>query len=208
MKKLICTTVLAASIVLSVVCNNASANLIVGPTSGYNIGIVGGSVSNTQPSTWGIQFTANQSSNFVSFDFNQKAGLTGSDTAGTINLKDVTSSTTIDTWDVPQISGPVAGTVTFSGFDDSLKSGDIYQLVYTQTAGAYSNEALIAIYSTHYTPYTNADITVTNGIENSTTSTGIWYAFGNLQTVPEPSTFAMLGLGGLVLAIRRRRTIA
>ena len=204
---------LVAAMILTVAGDEASANLIVGPPSAYYTGTVGGNASTppSQPSTWGIQFTANKNSHLISFDFNQNGSIYGNLNAGTIALKDVTTSTTVDTWGVPVVPsyGAVANTVSFSGFDDILHSGDVYQLVYTQTAGSYSNEKFAYLYSTgNYTPYTNADITVNNGIENNTTSTGIWYAFSNIQTIPEPSTFAMLGLGTLVLAIRRRRLVA
>ena len=202
MKKLIYTAIFAASMALTVASNQASANVIVviPPIN------AGGSTGAT--SSWGIQFTANDYSHLVSFDFTQKGSPFGNNNAGTITLTDITSNTTVDSWDVPHVSGAVPNILSFSGFDDSLKSGDTYQLIYTQTAGTGNNEMTAYTYYTgYYAPYTNADITVTNGIENGVSSTGIWYAFNNITTVPEPSTFAMLGLGGLVLVIRRRRTV-
>ncbi|MEI8019151.1 MAG: PEP-CTERM sorting domain-containing protein [Schlesneria sp.] len=190
---------------LFVVADQATASVIVGPTSDVS-GTQGGSGNNTQGSFWGIQFTANKDSVLVSFDFSQRGSSFGTDRAGSITLNDITSSKTVDTWDVPHITGAVANTLSFSA-NDALHSGDVYQLFYTQTAGVETNEVYAYIYGTGYAPYYNADITVTNGFENNSTSTGIWYAFNNITTVPEPSTFAMLGLGGLVLAIRRRQSV-
>ena len=118
---------LVAAMILTVAGDEASANLIVGPTSAYYTGTVGGNASTppSQPSTWGIQFTANKNSHLISFDFNQNGSIYGNLNAGTIALKDVTTSTTVDTWGVPVVPsyGAVANTVSFSGFDDILHSG-------------------------------------------------------------------------------------
>ena len=208
MKNLILTALFVASVVLSVVDNKASANVIVGPIP-TAIGSIGGASNPPQPSTWGLQFTANDYSHLVAFTFTQKGSQFGSNNVGTITLKDVTSNTTVDSWSVPLVPGfaPVANTLSFSG-EDLLNSGDKYQLLYTQTAGDYSNEVLVSIGSGNFAPYQNSDISITNGIENGNSSNSIWFAFNNLTTVPEPSTFAMLGLGGLVLAIRRRQAVA
>lgn len=208
MEKWTFTAILAASMILPVVAKNASANVIVGPTP-IAVGSIGGGSQPPQPSSWGLQFTANDYSHLVAFTFTQKGSQYGSNNVGAITLKDVTSSTIVDTWSVPLVPGyaPVANTLSFSG-DDLLISGDTYQLLYTQTAGDYSNEVLVSIGAGNFAPYHNSDISVTNGIENGNSSNSTWFAFNNLTTVPEPSTFAMLGLSGLVLAIRRRHAVA
>ncbi len=114
LKKLIFTAVFAASVVLSVLDNKASANVIVGPTP-TAIGSIGGASNPPQPSTWGLQFTANDDSHLVAFTFTQKGSQFGSNNVGTITLKDVTSNTTVDTWSVPLVPGfaPVANTLSF-----------------------------------------------------------------------------------------------
>lgn len=221
MKNLACVATFAV-IVMGLAGATASANLIVGPTIDVS-GSVGGALSipATTNSSWGIAFTVNRNTDLASFDFNQKGTTFGNNNAGTIYLYDTTSApVTVMSWSVPLVPGygAVANTVSFSGFLAHLHAGGTYQLVYQQTAGDYSNEKFAQYYSgSIFASAHNADITLTNGIENknvvggavtTSTSTNIWYAFSNIQTVPEPSTFAMLGLGCLALVIRRRANVA
>ena len=195
--------------------NTVHANTIVGPTSGV-AGNIGGTADGYSGSSWGIVFTANRDTVLFGFDFSHK---NLSENGGTIHLT-TASGTNIDSWNV---AVGASGHLTFDTHD-VLQSGVVYHLTYTQTAGAYSDELFAYLNSSApYPPtyligstysYSNADITVTNGIEISlkngletgglTSSTGFseWYAFNSLTT-PEPSSFGLLGLGGLCLLIRR-----
>ena len=190
----------------------ARAEVIAGPAVGF-AGSIGGSMSGTTGSSWGLVFQANRDTFLIGFDFKHQNLSTN---AGTINLTDTTTSTLVNSWNVP---ANAAGDLHFDSHE-LLHSNDVYQLTYTQTAGPYSDELFAYLNSSgSYPPsyqigstfnYTNADITVTNGVENTglTSSTGFtqWFAFNNLATsVPEPSSLALVGFGCFCLAVRRRQ---
>jgi hypothetical protein len=235
MKKLLCNFVV---VLLAAHCtaNKAVADVIVGPALPF-AGSIGGSANNhDHPEigtgcSWGLQFTANKSSELIGFDFTHAYSIFGNPNSGTISLIDVIRSHAVDQWNVPANAVGNLGTLSFTAAD-VLRSGDVYQLIYTQQDGASSDEFFAYLGAGSYPPsfqtgaiynYTNQNITLTNGVEitlkngveneHLTSSSGFsqWFAFNNINTVPEPSTFALLGLGGLGLlarTIRGRRLAA
>ena len=108
-----------------------------------------------------------------------------------------------------------------TGFSDTLITNDVYNQAFTYNI-AYVNATTVAVSASPYgggSPLLSTNITVSampNEIKFYTTSgnpgagnvpnTGMY--FNNLTTVPEPSTFALLGLSAAGVAgyvVRRRR---
>ncbi len=117
------------------------------------------------------------------------------------------------------VSGSKSGAFTFDGLflnSDNSNSDDFAWLIGSQPSHSFQPEEIITF--SNYTLQTNLDITTfgegataitTNGDSFTVTSTTA--AIGDLamtftaQSVPEPSSSALLGLGGLSLLVRRRR---
>jgi len=96
-------------------------------------------------------------------------------------------------------------------YNDTFQAGFIFVRVYNGGTGNDPANQIVA-----GTWYYNGPIVAT--INNVTINPDLYNANGanvsptfgigdvlNLQVVPEPTTFALLGIGGLVLAIRRRK---
>lgn len=184
------------------------ADVMVGPTS---FGTVGGS-----DTYWGIQFTALHDSTLTSFDYNHRDPVPfGNPITGTVSLNDLTTSTTVYT----QNYGPDAPKVITYTPNVALHGGDVYQLVASSTVVSGANDELFE-YSTTFGftapayPAANSDIVVTQGAFSSGgfENAAAWGAFTNistLQSVPEPSSVTLLGLGvvGIAGAAWRKRRL-
>lgn len=109
---------------------------------------------------------------------------------------------------------PVVGT-TGSGTISTMGVSEASTLTYAGTAptdvlsgvGTTGERRLYAVYlgETTLSGATEIDVYVDMLIEGSTSETRTWYDGVGYEAVPEPSSTALLGLGGLSLILRRRR---
>jgi len=180
-------------------------------------------------SSWGIQFRANQNTTLTAFTFthNNAAGF-GDPIYGSISLVDLGfGSSTVGTYavDAPHV-------IDFTGLSAALLSGHSYQSIVnplsSDSSSVSTDEAYNFLGFPGFPPaygdpsYSNADITVTNGVYSGNTTgffgTNVWYGFTNITTtdtaaVPEPSTLLgwsiMFGMLGMVSSYQRlKRTAA
>ena len=107
----------------------------------------------------------------------------------------------------------IYGVLPATSYNGTYSPGYLYVRIFDQGTGLggsgvgigtwYYNSPLVATINNN-TPETPDVFTVNGG--NVSPSFGVGDVL-NLQVVPEPATFALLGLGGLVLAVRRRFSV-
>ncbi len=206
---------LAALTLLVLSDGRSNAAVIVGPTSWTT---VGGSDTN-----WGIQFTALDSSVLTSFDYTHRTANFGNPFSGTITLKDATTNTTVYSTTYSPLAptgNPALSVLHLTGLNVSLKAGDVYDLFATSSIVFSANDEVSQFLVLNSPPLTyptsDADISVTSGYFSGATTgfpaNSAWAAFTNLTTspppvapaTPEPSSLALLGLGGFGLVAYRR----
>ena len=179
---------------------------------------------------YGIDEADTVFSNPYAFDKDQTvlpAGITGVATttvqmwSGTGNfgtMEDPGNSNAITNTSLSVLLGSTSNTVTISRAADTsfrltllAASGDDENRTYNNTVDDGTGGVLQSTTHTanglHYYVFDistgSSDVVVTTSAGNHTGLTGV--AFDNVTTVPEPSTTALIGLGGLALILRRRK---
>jgi hypothetical protein len=143
---------------------------------------------------WGIRFTALVDGTLDGFDYSTQGA------AGKVDVVNVTTSTNL----LSQ-AHVAASLVNFSGLGINLVANNVYELLGSAAGGDNGRFGPSAF------PVSNSDISVTTGVFSDIPFAS-WGSFNNIQTtafaaaVPEPSTFAVLGMAGLAIMIGRRRT--
>ena len=157
----------------------------------------------------GIQFSGTSDTNEISFGTNI-AGITGAANSGDSDLNDVLSSGIHSTpfINITSIVGQAYG-IQLLFYGSQVSSGTDRTMDITVDGVLFADD-LRVVNGQHYI-YNFSTIAGSDGIININFTNGADgddcnpFVQGVVVTVPEPSSTALLGLGGLALLLRRRR---